>query len=143
MTQTLKPLDETDALTDSIAGHKNSEPRTRNLECETFNLELPQTLPARWYTDPAVFALERQRIFMRSWQHVGLTEDLACAGDFFTARAGQVPIVAVRDGEGARAFVNVCRHRGSQLIHEERGNRKSLQCAYHAWTYNLDGSLRA
>ena len=42
-----------------------------------------------------------------------------------------------------RAFANVCRHRGAQVVREACGNRKTLQCHYHAWTYNLDGSLRA
>jgi phenylpropionate dioxygenase-like ring-hydroxylating dioxygenase large terminal subunit len=56
--------------------------------------------------------------------------------------AGRVRVVVGRDEDGAeRAFVNVCRHRGSVVV-EEAGERKTLQCAYHAWTYALDGSLR-
>ena len=107
-------------------------------------LESGATLPATWYTDPAYFAREQERIFRRSWQYVGLTEQVANAGDFFTARAGDVPIVVARDQQGTlRGHVNVCRHRGSQLVNAEQGNRKTLQCGYHAWTYNLDGSLRA
>jgi choline monooxygenase len=102
------------------------------------------TLPADWYTSPGIFALEKRRIFGRWWQYVGLVEDLPGPGDFLTYQAGSVPIVILRDGNRQlRAFVNVCRHRGSQLILAERGNRKSLQCHYHAWTYDLDGSLRA
>ena len=64
-------------------------------------------------------------------------------GDFFTARAGAIPVVVTHaeDGE-TRAFVNVCRHRGSTVV-EGAGNRKTLQCPYHAWTYGLDGRLRA
>jgi len=67
----------------------------------------------------------------------------ARAGDFFTARAGRIPVVVARaeDG-GTRAFVNVCRHRGS-IIADGAGNRKTLQCPYHAWTYGLDGRLLA
>src|SRR5579885_824750 len=107
-------------------------------------LEQGQTLPASWYTDPAIFALEQQRIFRRCWQYVGLTEQVARLGDFFTTRIGEAPIVVVRDTEGQlRAFANVCRHRGSELVLDACGNRKTLQCHYHAWTYNLDGSLRA
>jgi choline monooxygenase len=52
-----------------------------------------------------------------------------------------VVLVAGPGGED-RAFVNVCRHRGSVVV-EEEGNRKTLQCPYHAWTYDLDGSLRS
>ncbi|HET8905673.1 MAG TPA: aromatic ring-hydroxylating dioxygenase subunit alpha, partial [Ktedonobacterales bacterium] len=103
-----------------------------------------ETLPATWYTDPAFYAREQERIFRRSWQYVGLTEQVAASGDFFTARAGDVPIIVTRDQQGSlRGYVNVCRHRGSQLVNAECGNRQTLQCSYHAWTYNLDGSLRA
>ncbi len=107
-------------------------------------LERGETLPASWYTDSAFYAREQERIFRRSWQYVGLTEQVAKPGDFFTARAGDVPIVVARDQQGTlRGYVNVCRHRGSQLVNAEQGNRATLQCGYHAWTYDLDGSLRA
>ncbi len=108
------------------------------------SLEQGYTLPASWYTDPEVFAHERTRIFGHSWQYAGMTEQVARAGDFFTLTICDVPIVILRDQQGElRAFANVCRHRGSQLVLDEAGHRATLQCHYHAWTYNLDGSLRA
>ena len=101
------------------------------------------TLPAGWYTDPAVLRLEQERIFRRSWVYAGRAEQVAEPGQFFTARSGDVPIVCVRGQDGElRAFVNVCRHRASVLVAGE-GKRETLQCGYHAWTYNLDGSLRS
>ncbi|MGO8949765.1 MAG: aromatic ring-hydroxylating oxygenase subunit alpha [Ktedonobacterales bacterium] len=107
-------------------------------------LDQGYTLPARWYTRRDVFRLEQRRIFRRSWQYAGLVEQLPHAGDFFTYRTGELSLVILRDDDQRiRAFVNVCRHRGSQLILEEHGHRSTLQCHYHAWTYNLDGSLRA
>ncbi len=100
------------------------------------------TLPANWYADPAIQRLEGKRIFSRSWQYAGRADRVANPGDFFTCFAGQIPIVVVRDNEGVlRGFVNVCRHRG-HLIAQGDGNRKALQCPYHAWTYDLDGTLR-
>ena len=100
------------------------------------------TLAAGWYSDPAVLHLEQERIFRRSWVYAGRAEQVAEPGQFFTARAGDVPIVCVRGSDGElRAFVNVCRHRASVLV-EGEGKRETLQCGYHAWTYNLDGSLR-
>jgi phenylpropionate dioxygenase-like ring-hydroxylating dioxygenase large terminal subunit len=100
------------------------------------------TLPADWYADPAIQRLEGERIFARSWQYAGRADRVDNPGDFFTCFAGQIPIVVVRDTEGIlRGFVNVCRHRG-HLIAEGEGNRKALQCPYHAWTYDLDGTLR-
>ncbi|HEV3312945.1 MAG TPA: aromatic ring-hydroxylating dioxygenase subunit alpha [Chloroflexota bacterium] len=102
------------------------------------------TLPARWYTGTDVFEAEQRQIFGASWQFAGLAEKLSRPGDFLTCRAGPVPLVVVRGEDGElRAFANVCRHRGSELIGESAGNRKSLQCRYHAWTYGLDGALRA
>ena len=102
------------------------------------------TLPAEWYTSAAIFARERERIFRRAWQYAGLTEQLARPGDFLTASLGEVPVVLTRAEDGVlRAFANVCRHRGSQLVNEACGHRNTLQCGYHAWTYNLDGTLRA
>ena len=102
-----------------------------------------RTNPWRWYADGAVWEREQQRIFARSWQYVGHAGMVSETGDFFAAQAGRVPVVVVRaeDGE-TRAFVNVCRHRGSTVV-EGAGNRKTLQCPYHAWTYGLDGRLRA
>jgi phenylpropionate dioxygenase-like ring-hydroxylating dioxygenase large terminal subunit len=101
------------------------------------------TLPADWYSDPAIAALERERIFRRTWQYAGRVGDVERPGDFFTCLAGPVPVVVTRDREGElRGFVNVCRHRG-HLVAQGCGHRETLQCPYHAWTYALDGSLRA
>jgi phenylpropionate dioxygenase-like ring-hydroxylating dioxygenase large terminal subunit len=102
-----------------------------------------RTLPFDWYSDPAVLRLERDRIFRRTWQYAGRADQVAEAGAFFTCDLGGVPIVVVRDKRGGlHAFLNVCRHRGS-LVCEGEGKRETLQCPYHAWTYDLDGSLRA
>jgi len=121
-----------------------AKPLTTNDPNLRASLEEGQTLPGAWYTDPKIFKREQKRIFRRTWQYVGLTEQVARPGDFFTCRIDTVPLVVARDEAGQlRAFVNVCRHRGSQLVSDGCGNRKTLQCLYHAWTYNLDGSLRA
>jgi phenylpropionate dioxygenase-like ring-hydroxylating dioxygenase large terminal subunit len=106
-------------------------------------LEAGHTLPAKWYADEAVFRAEKERILHRAWQYVGHTGQLAKPGDFITTRLGDIPVVVARDNDGAlRAFANVCRHRGSEVVLECAGNRKTLQCHYHGWTYNLDGTLR-
>jgi phenylpropionate dioxygenase-like ring-hydroxylating dioxygenase large terminal subunit len=102
-----------------------------------------RTLPYDWYVDPAVLRLEQERVFRRFWQYAGRADQVAEPGAYFTSRAGDVPVVVVRDRNGElRGFVNVCRHRGS-LVCEGSGYRETLQCPYHAWTYDLDGSLRA
>jgi phenylpropionate dioxygenase-like ring-hydroxylating dioxygenase large terminal subunit len=102
-----------------------------------------QTLPWSWYSDPEILRREQDRIFRGAWQYVGHLGQVADPGTFFTGRAGDVPVVVTRAGDGeVRAFLNVCRHRGSVVAHGE-GRRESLQCPYHAWTYGLDGKLRA
>jgi phenylpropionate dioxygenase-like ring-hydroxylating dioxygenase large terminal subunit len=101
------------------------------------------TNPWLWYSDRAVFEREQEAIFGRTWQYVGHAGQLSRSGDFFTSRAGRIPVVVTHAEDGElRALLNVCRHRGS-LVADGAGNRKTLQCPYHAWTYALDGSLRA
>ena len=108
------------------------------------SLEQGYTLPASWYTKSDMFRREQRRIFRRDWQYAGLLEDVPRPGDFYSYRSGNLSLIILRDeDERLRGFVNVCRHRGSELILQERGHRATLQCHYHAWTYNLDGSLRA
>jgi choline monooxygenase len=101
------------------------------------------TLPYRWYSDPEIAALEREQIFKRSWQYVGHLGELDGPGSFFAAHAHGIPVVVALDKDGVlRAFLNVCRHRGAKLA-EGRQTRGTIQCPYHAWTYGLDGCLRA
>jgi phenylpropionate dioxygenase-like ring-hydroxylating dioxygenase large terminal subunit len=100
------------------------------------------TLPPAWYADETIASLERERIFARTWQYAGRAEQVAEAGCFFAGQAGHVPVAVVRGRDGElRAFVNVCRHRGHPVVSGE-GCRETLQCPYHAWTYDLDGALR-
>ena len=100
------------------------------------------TLPFSWYSDEEVLRRERSLIFARSWQYGGRAADVAERGSFLATDAGGVPILVTRDKNGElRAFINVCRHRGAVLT-EGCGERATIQCHYHAWTYELDGSLR-
>jgi phenylpropionate dioxygenase-like ring-hydroxylating dioxygenase large terminal subunit len=101
-----------------------------------------QTLPARWYWDDSIFERELEQIFTPSWHLVGATAELSSPGDHLVARAGIVPILVTRDLRGElHAFLNICRHRGHPVALSS-GNRKTLQCSYHAWTYDLDGRLK-
>ena len=100
------------------------------------------SLPASWFTDPAIVELENERIFRRHWQYVGRLEQLVGVGDYITGSTADLPIVVARGEEGLRGFVNVCRHRRHEVM-SGSGNKKVLQCPYHAWTYGLDGRLKA
>jgi len=100
------------------------------------------TLPFDWYSDQDVLRRERARIFARTWQYGGRAALVDEPGSFLTTDTGGIPILVTRDRDGVlRAFLNVCRHRGAVLT-EGCGTRATLQCHYHAWTYELDGSLR-
>ena len=104
---------------------------------------MERTLPWTWYADPEVLRREGERIFARAWQYAGHSGQLAEAGSFFATAAGQIPVVVTRARDGMlRAFLNVCRHRG-HVVASGAGTRETLQFPYHAWTYVLDGSLRA
>jgi phenylpropionate dioxygenase-like ring-hydroxylating dioxygenase large terminal subunit len=101
------------------------------------------TLPFSWYSDEAQLRQERARIFARAWQYGGRADQVATPGSYLATDAGGVPMLVVRDKDGElRAFLNVCRHRGAVLT-DGCGTRETIQCHYHAWTYDLDGSLRA
>ena len=101
------------------------------------------TLPWRWYTDDAHFERERRLILRTGWHHVGPIDRLAAAGITTLTLAG-MSIIVVADGHGAvRAFPNVCRHRGAELVGDGSERRGRLTCRYHGWSWNDDGSLRA
>lgn len=99
------------------------------------------TLPASLYTDPEIFAIEKERIFARTWQVVGHASQVAKPGDYFTAELVGEPLLIARANDGSlRGFYNVCRHRAGPAA-EGCGSRRLFRCAYHGWTYGLDGKL--
>ena len=102
----------------------------------------PAGLEPRFYQDPEVLALEDERIFSRTWQFVAHVAQLSEPGRYLTASAGSQPVLVLRDPEGElRAFRNVCRHRGSQLLSGSGECGKAIRCRYHGWTYRLEGDL--
>ncbi len=98
----------------------------------------------RLFTDPAVFELEIEKVFHRTWVYVGHEAEIPNPGDFRLSRIGRQPVIVVRDQAGAvHVHFNACRHRGATVCQEERGNARHFLCAYHGWTYGLDGHLAA
>jgi glycine betaine catabolism A len=103
-------------------------------------------LPASWYRDPAHYARELEAFWYRNWIAVAREEELPAPGDWRMVRIGTQALVITRGEAGElRAFHNTCRHRGSVLCTEERGNfaRRRIVCPYHSWTYDLAGELVA
>jgi phenylpropionate dioxygenase-like ring-hydroxylating dioxygenase large terminal subunit len=109
-------------------------------------LDSGMTLPSRWYTDPSVLRLEQEHVFRSSWTYAGHTDNLVEPGDRLLAHSGSIPVIVVRDKNGAlRGFVNLCRHRLHELVPPSKkgeSRRTTLQCPYHGWTFGLDGALR-
>ncbi|HET8789060.1 MAG TPA: aromatic ring-hydroxylating dioxygenase subunit alpha [Actinomycetes bacterium] len=102
-------------------------------------------LPRDAYVSPRVFAFEQERFFAGSWTCVGREGDLAGTGAQRAVKVGGAGVLLARGTDGRmRAFANTCRHRGHELLGVgERTNRRTVLCPYHAWTYDLDGALRA
>lgn len=105
--------------------------------------EHSHSLRAEAYTDPMWAIADRDAIFARTWQWVCHVEKLRETGSYLAVDVAGQPVVIVRDGSGGlRAFYNVCKHRAHALVSGE-GIVRNLVCPYHAWTYGLDGQLRA
>ncbi len=104
--------------------------------------ERARAMPKSIYTSEDFLAQEIEHVFAKEWFCAGRASSLKEAGDYITLELAGQPIMVVRDADGQlRAQSNVCLHRMSTLL-EGAGNTKSIVCPYHAWTYNLDGTLR-
>jgi len=105
------------------------------------DLARARTLPASWYHGEAALVREQQRVFGRTWQLVGHLESLAEPGAYLTCDVAGEPLLVARGTDGSlRALSNVCRHRAGPVA-TGAGCRSSFQCAYHGWSYGLDGRL--
>ena len=106
------------------------------------NLHETRTPPSAWYTDPRMHAFDRDRVLAKTWQYCGPATALADPGASLRVDVAGQPVVLVNDpAAGIRAFYAVCQHRGGP-VGVRCGRETFFQCAYHGWTYNLDGSLR-
>jgi len=104
--------------------------------------ESAHAMPPEVYTTEVFVAEELEHVFSKDWYCVGRADALSNSGDYTTCDLAGQPILVIRDRDGElRGLSNVCLHRMSTLL-DGRGNTRSIVCPYHAWTYNLDGSLR-
>lgn len=105
-------------------------------------LEEARTPPSSWYVDPGFYRLEQRSVFTSHWCAAARVDQLPEPGSFATAALAGEPIVVLRDRDGEiRAFHNVCSHHASEVA-KGSGRCTELVCPYHAWTYDLDGSLK-
>jgi p-cumate 2,3-dioxygenase alpha subunit len=98
----------------------------------------------RTMTSPGILDLERSRVFDRCWLYLGHDSEIVAPNDYLRRNLNGRPLVFLRDAEGTvRSFFNTCTHRGAAICREPRGNAKTFQCFYHAWTFNNSGQLVA
>ena len=97
------------------------------------------------YTDPEIFDLEMEHLFANTWVHVGHASQIPNPGDYVTTTIGNQPVLMVRHNDGSvKVLHNRCPHKGVKVATDACGNTgKFFRCPYHAWTFRLDGSLRA
>ena len=99
-------------------------------------------IPASIYSDPAIFELERERLFPRTWQFLAHESEISSPGDYVVRRIVDDSFIVSRDDEGGiHAVLNMCRHKGMQICRAEAGKASHFRCPYHAWTYRNDGRL--
>jgi glycine betaine catabolism A len=119
--------------------------RAEDLEATLQPLERATMLPQGAFLDRSVLDWELANVFAGGWICAGHVSAVAEPGSFVSHEIGGQSffVVGGEDG-GPRAFHNVCRHRGSRLVEEPEGTvRRRIQCPYHAWSYDLEGNLRA
>ncbi len=101
-------------------------------------------LPAAAYTTEAFWQLECESVFTQNWVCAGFAHELVKPGDAMPVTVAGKPVLLLRNQENEiAAFHNVCRHRCLKLIDQPKNVGKRIRCPYHAWAYDLDGSLRA
>lgn len=103
-----------------------------------------RALMREFYTLTSVYEWDIANYWSNSWIWAGHVSQLAKAGDYFLVDFATESVIVTRDLQGeVRAFLNVCRHRGSRICAERVGRTRVFVCPYHAWSYGLDGSLRS
>ena len=112
----------------------NARPLEHLFEGDRFHADM--------YVDPAVFNLEIDRIYHRTWIWVGHESEISKPGDFKTTQVGRSPVIGTRARNGeVHVVLNRCRHRGATVCDRNEGNTGAFTCPYHAWSYGLDGRL--
>ena len=108
-------------------------------------IEVDQEMPRfrvnrKVMTDPAVFALERDRVFNHSWLYIGHETELTKPNDYVTRTVAGRPLIFARTAKGElKVWVNSCPHRGAMLCRDPKGNARFLTCFYHGWSFNTAG----
>ncbi|MGB0386261.1 MAG: aromatic ring-hydroxylating oxygenase subunit alpha [Ardenticatenaceae bacterium] len=137
---TVKPMPTYQRSVQRLRPEAYSKPETyRNNRPQ---VEMAMTLIPDAYTSAAFYDMEQERVFARSWVYVACLSDFNKPGDTVVATVAGQSVVVVQNKEGQlRAFYNVCRHRGAQLVEEGCTHlKKRFRCPYHSWAYDFNGA---
>ncbi|WP_236631682.1 aromatic ring-hydroxylating oxygenase subunit alpha [Endozoicomonas numazuensis] len=96
----------------------------------------------RIFTDPALYELEKQHIFAKTWVYMGHESQIEKSGDFITSYIAETPVIVSRAGDQSiHVSINSCSHRGVPVCRADQGNTRRFVCPYHNWTFNNKGDL--
>ena len=102
----------------------------------------PDRVHRAFYTDPAIFEIEMEKIFRRVWLYVGHESLVPNPGDYYCTHLARQPVVLSRHkDDGICVLFNRCGHRGAKVLNRERGNAKVFTCMYHGWSFRPNGAL--
>jgi phenylpropionate dioxygenase-like ring-hydroxylating dioxygenase large terminal subunit len=107
---------------------------------------LVRRIPIADITTRARFEAEREKIFRRSWLHVGHVRDLPEKGSYVVSAVPPLnaSLLLIRGQDGKlRGFHNVCTHRGNKLVQDGAGCKKFLTCGFHGWSFTSEGELHS
>ncbi|HWF23067.1 MAG TPA: aromatic ring-hydroxylating dioxygenase subunit alpha [Acidimicrobiales bacterium] len=112
------------------------------------NLDVPSQwrlgsafVPKGRYTDLEFLEHEMERLFPRTWLNACRVDEVEQIGQYVNFEIGDESIVVLRTESGLKAYFNACRHRGTRLV-SGQGRIGEFRCPFHAWRWNLDGSLK-
>ncbi|MEO0344234.1 MAG: aromatic ring-hydroxylating dioxygenase subunit alpha [Pseudomonadota bacterium] len=115
-----------------------------SLTCVRQPVSKARGLPNEHYVSDTVFEEEREAVLFNNWSGVGFGKDIPNAGDAMPVDFLGMPLLLLRDNDGAvRVYQNTCRHRGMILVQEKGNIRGTIRCPYHSWCYGLNGQLRS
>jgi phenylpropionate dioxygenase-like ring-hydroxylating dioxygenase large terminal subunit len=101
----------------------------------------PAFVPKDRYVDSEFLRLEFERLFPNTWLNACRFDEVEQVGQYVNFEIGDQSIVVVRTDAGLKAYFNACRHRGTRLVNGQ-GRIGEFRCPFHAWRWNLDGSIK-
>ncbi len=101
-------------------------------------------IPIDRYTDAAFAKLEFETLWQKTWQFACREEHIPAAGDYSVYDIGDFSFIVTRVADNQiKAYYNSCLHRGTKLrASATEGRASEFKCAFHGWSWNVDGSLK-